>query len=129
MGALLYTLECTIPAGTPVADPAVFDLPVDNRQVAKIIVRVPPGPHGEVGFQIWYGSGLAFPYTQASWVVADNTSIEIQPDVEMTSGNWQFKAYNTGDYSHSLYVEMYATYETPTLTPALSSQAVAIRPV
>jgi len=129
MGILLHTAECTIPAGTTVTSPAVFDLPVDNRQVGKIIVRVPPGPHGEVGFQIWYGSGLAFPYKQDSWLVADNTSIEIQPDVEMTSGDWQLKAYNTGKYEHTLYVEMYVAYEKSTTPLYTGAEAVAISPV
>jgi len=129
MGNLIYTVDCTIPAGTPIANPAVFDLLVDNRSVSKIIVRIPPGPHGEVGFQVWYGEGQAFPYALDSWIIADNTNIEIQPDLEMTSGDWKLKAYNTGDYSHTLYVEMYVAYETPSLTSTTSSKAVAISPV
>jgi hypothetical protein len=43
-----------------------------------------------------------------TWIVADDATVTIEPPADMTSGAWSLRAYNTGTYSHTLYVELHA---------------------
>lgn len=107
MAGRLYAYECAVAAGTPAASPASFSLAVPPQRLTRALIRVPPGPRGVVGWQLWYGGSLAFPYQRGAWVVADDAQVAIEPPADMTSGAWRLVAYNTGAYSHTLYVELY----------------------
>lgn len=87
-------------------------LPIPPSTVRKIKVRVPPGPRGQVGFAIATDNVAIFPqsrlpttntYTQ-NWIVADSEMFEFEPVNASNAGTWQLLAYNTGTYSHTLYV-------------------------
>jgi hypothetical protein len=106
MSELVYSWQFTVPAGTQPGTPASFAMQVSPQLVQAINVRVPPGPHGCVGFQVDYGGGQAFPYGLGSWMVADDSNIITTPPADLTSGAWKLIAYNTGTYDHTLYVTM-----------------------
>jgi hypothetical protein len=95
-----------VPAGTAVASPLTFVLPLPASVIRSIDVIVPPGPHGLVGFAIYYGSDQMAPARQGSWVIVDNDRVSFVPPRSCTSGAWSLVAYNQGIYDHTLYVSL-----------------------
>lgn len=94
-----------IPAGTAQATPLVTNLSFADGQVTRIIVTVPPGPSGFVGFQLWHKGGQVIPYVGAEWVIADDRVIDWPVTNFPTADGWQIAAYNTDIYDHTLYLE------------------------
>ena len=128
MPGRLYTFQCTIPAGTPVSSPATFSLAIPSGSSVSVAVRIPPGPRGEVGWQLYYGGSLAFPYQAGTWLVADDADVTINPPDDMTSGAWRLRAYNTGVYPHTLYIEVRAETTTQAAAQVTVSVPVYISP-
>ncbi len=101
----LYTWQVVVPAGTLAAAPLTQSLLLPPSLLAELRVRIPPGPRGHVGWQVWYGGGQAFPRTAGTWLIADDVTVAIGPSASMSSGAWSLRAYNVGQYQHTLYVE------------------------
>ena len=97
---------CQVPAGTAIANPAVFPMVLPNLDIVWLEWEVPPGPRGNVGF--WIGSHgqqiIPFGSGAASWIVTDDRfthwDLVDQPD----SGDWELRAYNLGVDPHTIYV-------------------------
>ena len=104
MSDLLYTWQLLVTAGTPSATPATTSLLVPASVVEVIEIMVPPGPHGTLGWQLWYGGGQLFPYNAGTWLVADDDTIKYVPAISYDGGAWSLKAYNSGTYDHTLYI-------------------------
>lgn len=98
----VYRFAVTIPAGTLQAAPQVSALPMPARVVEKIVVVVPPGPRGQVGFQLASGGLQIVPVNAGQFVVADDEKIEWMLTGLLQSGAWQLIAYNAGTNPHTL---------------------------
>lgn len=122
----LYTWQVTVPPATLPAAPQTTSLPIPSQQITSLVVRVPPGPRGCVGFQVTYARSQAFPYTVGTWVIVDNDAVEFDPPGNLTSGDWGIVAYNTGVFPHTLYVEMSTATVAIDSTVAPGSVPVAI---
>ena len=116
---LVYQFEPTTPAGTTQAVPFAADLTLPAYEVQLIRWRVPPGPQGNLGWQLWYAGALVLPQN-GLWIVADNESDKMELDELPTAGAWQFLGYNIGDYDHTVYLTFYCN----PLTPDSGSQPV-----
>lgn len=94
------------------ANPLVQNLAQPPRNLRKIHVLVPPGPRGEVGFAFGMGGVALYP-TQNSpnsnavtsqWLILNDFHFDFEPYNAPNSGAWQLIAYNTGLFSHTLYI-------------------------
>jgi hypothetical protein len=94
----------TVPAGTPRAGALAFPLPMPPRIVDEVEILVPPGPRGEVGFQLSSGGVQIIPATAGAFEVTDNEVIHWPLEGQIDSGAWQMIAYNTGAFNHLLQV-------------------------
>lgn len=94
----------TVPPGTLKAAPQVTKLSMPSRVVTEVRVRVPPGPRGEVGWALGAAGQPVLPFDAGSWMVADDQEVTWPLDVAIDGSAWQFFAYSTGAYSHTLYV-------------------------
>jgi hypothetical protein len=112
-----------VPAGTAKASPLTFNLPMPPRTVEKIVVVVPPGPRGEVGYQIGSGSVQVIPVTPGAFEVTDNEEVAYDLTDLPNSGAWSLIAYNTGTFNHTLGVRFYVSL------PADASAPLAFQPV
>jgi hypothetical protein len=128
MAGRLYTFQCTVPASTAITSPATFSLAIPSGSSVSVTVRIPPGPRGEVGWQLYYGGSLAFPYQTGTWLVADDAVVTIEPPADMTSGAWRLSAYNTGTYPHTLYIEVRADTTTQAAAQVTVSVPVYVSP-
>lgn len=99
----------TIPAGTPVTAPLNFNLAMPARIVEEVEIAVPPGPRGEVGFQLGTSGSQIIPITPGQFVVTDNEVIRWPLEGQIDSGAWQMIAYNTGSFNHTLEVRFLVT--------------------
>lgn len=118
MASEIRTFEVTVPAGTTAAGPQVTDLTFPPRVVDMIVVRVPPGPAGAVGFAVAAAGQPIIPYNPGEWVVTDNEVIQWPLTGYHNSGSWQIRAYNTGALSHTLYVRFLLSQVTTTAPAA-----------
>lgn len=94
----------TIPAGTPVAAPAVVDVSFPPRRVLTIDWRVPPGPAGLMGWRLTMGGVQVVPYGPALWVIDNNNRGTFTLTNHPDSGAWQVTGYNTGTHDHAVYL-------------------------
>jgi hypothetical protein len=87
------------------AAPQVTDLLMPARVVREIRVRIPPGPRGEVGWLLGSGGQQIVPTNAGGWIVGNDETIAWVLQGQLESGAWQLIAYNTGTFSHTLYVQ------------------------
>jgi hypothetical protein len=103
---LVYVRQPLTPSGTPVNAPVAQDITLPNYEVQLVRWRVPPGPQGNLGWQLLYSGALVIPQV-AGWVIADNEEDKMELDELPTGGSWQFVGYNTGSYDHTVYLTFY----------------------
>lgn len=112
----VYAFAVTIPAGTPVATPQVTDVAIPVRIVRRIVVRIPPGPLGFMGFQIAATGAQIIPEVANTFIVANDEVIAWDVANMIQSGAFQVIGYNTGIYDHTVYVRF--EVDVPQLLPA-----------
>ena len=98
------TFDVVVPAGTAKATPQLTKLTLPVRVVDEIEIRVPPGPRGEVGFAIGSSGVQVIPMAIGSWIVTDDEEINWRLENFWDSGAWEVRAYNTGQFDHTLYL-------------------------
>lgn len=96
--------QVTVATGTTTTAPQVTALTMPARIVRRVTVRVPPGPRGVVGFQLASGGVPFIPYNTGGWLVADDATIPLDLVGAIDTGAWQLIAYNTGTYTHDLFL-------------------------
>ena len=100
---LVYQFEPTVPNGTAKSSPYSTTLTIPQYEVQLIRWRVPPGPQGNLGWQLLYSGSIVFPQN-GLWIVADNEYATWELDELPTGGSWEFQGYNTGTYDHTVYL-------------------------
>lgn len=100
---LVFEFAPLTPLGTPEATPVSQALTLPNYEVQLIRWRVPPGPQGNLGWQLLYSNAIVLPQN-GGWIVADNEYATWEIDELPTAGDWYFNAYNTGSYDHTVYL-------------------------
>lgn len=91
---LVYQFEPTVPNSTAQSSPYSTTLTIPQYEVQLIRWRVPPGPQGNLGWQLLYSGSLVFPQN-GLWIIADNEYATWELDELPTGGSWEFQGYNT----------------------------------
>lgn len=104
MAIEVWRFAVTVLTGTGKAAPATFPLQMPDRAIDEIEIVVPPGPRGEVGFQLASGGIQIIPVTAGAFEVTDDEVIHWPLEDQITTGAWQMIAYNTGVFPHTLGV-------------------------
>ena len=99
----------TIPTGTTPASPHAMTLAMPPRVVTRIVVRVPPGPRGVMGFAIGSAGVAVIPVNPGQWIVTDDATLPFDLDDYIDSGTWEFFGYNTGTFAHTVYLTFHCT--------------------
>ena len=110
----------TVPAGTLQANPQVTSLAMPARIVRRVEIKVPPGPHGLVGFQLTSGGVPMIPINPGQFLTPDGETIGWDLDGFIDSGAWQITAYNTGAFNHTLELRFLCD---PTATAAAAASS------
>ena len=118
MAREVQRFSVTIPAGTLKTAPVQINLAMPARIVEEVEIVVPPGPRGEVGFQLGTSGSQIIPITPGQFVVTDNEVIHWPLEGQIDSGAWQMIAYNTGAFNHTLAVRFLVTLVPAQLAPA-----------
>ena len=100
---LVYQFEPTVPNSTAQSSPYSTTLTIPQYEVQLIRWRVPPGPQGNLGWQLLYSGSLVFPQN-GLWIIADNEYATWELDELPTGGSWELQGYNTGTYDHTVYL-------------------------
>ena len=104
MAVEVRTFQATIPAHTPQSAPVTIDVDFPSRIVESIRLRIPPGPTGFMGFQLWVKGGQVIPINPGEWIIDDDAEIDLTLSSMPDTGAWQVVGYNTGAFDHSVYV-------------------------
>lgn len=99
----------TITAGTAKASPMTVSLPVMAGVIDLIRWRVPPGPRGNLGWQLGMGGVTVIPENSGTYIIADNESDSVFISGLPDSGAWQVIGYNTGTFDHTVYLYFHVT--------------------
>jgi hypothetical protein len=105
MARFIIARSVKIPAGTAKTTPASTDISIPQYVVSRIIVTIPPGPNGLMGFRLANASVQVIPYGSNDWIIGNNRIVEWDLEEQITSGSWQVIGYNTGTYDHSIQLE------------------------
>lgn len=97
----------TIPAGTSPNNPQVTPTPLGIADVVSLLIVVPPGPAGNVGFAINAGGTQVYPLKPGVWFVFDDYKYSQDVANQINSGQWSVSAYNTDVFAHTLTVYFY----------------------
>ena len=100
---LVYQFEPTVPNSTAQSSPYSTTLTIPQYEVQLLRWRVPPGPQGNLGWQLLYSGSLVF-HQNGLWIIADNEYATWELDELPTGGSWEFQGYNTGTYDHTVYL-------------------------
>lgn len=115
----------TCPPNTPQNAPQITVLPMPDREVLKIRVRIPPGPNGVMGWALGAVATSVIPTPEHPYIVASDEVFEWDATDFADLGDWQAIMYNTSIInSHTIYITMTVQVpDQPTsvpLTPASS---------
>lgn len=100
---LVYEFHLTTPAGTAEDNLDFQDINMPNLEVQWVQWVVPPGPLGNLGWQLWYSGALVVPQN-GTFVVTDDEKNSWELEELPTGGSWGLVSYNTGKYDHTLYL-------------------------
>ena len=100
---LVFEFTPLTPSGTAESSPLSQALTLPNYEVQLIRWRVPPGPQGNLGWQLLYSGAIVLPQN-GGWIIADNEYATWELDELPTAGDWYFNGYNTGSYDHTVYL-------------------------
>lgn len=92
------------PAGTLASAPLVTPLAMPARIVDRIRLRVPPGPLGALGLAVGMAGVQVIPWNTGQWLVMNDEDLDWPLEGQPTSGAWELRSYNTGQYPHLAYV-------------------------
>lgn len=106
MPSRVYEGDITIAAGTLSTAPAsqVVNTPVGT--IRKVTVVVPPGPSGQVGFQLQLAGTPIIPYGGGPWLIADNYRDSWDIDQDVNPGQLALVGYNTDVFPHTIYTRL-----------------------
>lgn len=93
-------------------------MPFADGVIERVIITVPPGPSGFVGFQLAHLGQSVIPYTGSTYIIADDRIIDWPLSNFPTASGWQLVAYNTDVFDHTLYLE-FLINEIPSAIPRL----------
>lgn len=123
MATRVLPFAVTIPPGTTPAAPFTQALSLDNWEIERIDLEVPPGPAGLMGFQV-YNNGVAWiPYGTGSWLVWDDHSETYYMTDQPTGAGWSIVGYNEGFYPHTVTVRVHVN-PTSAALPAAAAPTV-----
>lgn len=115
MSDAVQAFPITVPNTTPIA--LEFPTPLGLSDVQDILVVVPPGPAGLVGFQIWSGGSPVYPIDESTYFVFDDYTYEQIVSSQIKTGQWSIFAYNNDVFDHSFTV--YYRYNYVVYSPSL----------
>lgn len=114
----------TVPAGTPIAAPAVTSLPWRQGYPVQVELRIPPGPSGLVGVALAHSGTKIIPHDEDEWLITDNEPVIWPLTGYPTNAVWTVLSYNLDVYAHDFQVRMlFDELGSPAL-PALTAPAL-----
>lgn len=119
MSDTVASFDITVPAGSVNQSPT--DTPLGDSDVQDIIVVVPPGPAGNLGFQIWAGGSPAYPSESSQFFVFDDYTLVQEVSNQITTGQWAIAAYNNDTFDHTIRVYYRFNYLRGSPSPSLGS--------
>jgi hypothetical protein len=103
MAREVYEFAVTFTIGTTRTSPQRTNVTMPARIVRRVEITIPPGPRGEVGFQLGSNGTAFLPRNTDQFIIGDGAEIGWDLEDQMTSGGWQVIGYNTGQFAHTLY--------------------------
>lgn len=116
MSDAVASFSITIPPQSVNLPP--FACPIGFSDVQDILVVVPAGCAGNVGFQIWAGGSPAYPQEQSQFFIFDDYTYDQLVSSQINSGDWAIVAYNNDQFQHTLQV--YFRYNYIQYSPSLA---------
>lgn len=117
MAQEIRAFSITIPVGTTQGANWSVKMDMPPRTVRQIDIRVPPGPRGEMGFQIGASGVQIIPHNEGQYLVVDDETISWPLDNQIDSGGWELFGYNQGQYDHTVYIRFLVDPVTEQATP------------
>lgn len=105
----LYYLSPLTPAGTSIAAPLSTSWPLEDAQLKRVVITVPPGHNGLTGIRVLWSGQQIIPWANNQFLVANGRTIEVNFDDYMTIMGLVVVTYNTDVFDHTFYLEATVT--------------------
>lgn len=107
MTGRIYTTALTVPAKTPIAVPVVQAVILDDINLDKVEILIPPGHVGLTGVAITSNSVNVAPYIQGTWITGDNEKVAYAHDGEIQAARLSVAGYNLDRFAHTFRFRWY----------------------
>lgn len=104
MADLVRMFIVTTPSGVTAASPQHTKMQFAAANVSRIEVYIPPGNNGNLAFQVNNGGGSFVPANGEGFMFADDQRMVWDFSDAPNNGNWEAVTYNTGNFTHSIWV-------------------------
>lgn len=128
MASEVRSFGVPIAAGTPKTAPFTQLIAFPTRVVSQINWRVPPGPHGLMGWRLTMGGVQVVPLPDGAWLVADDDHGEWPMTGLPVTGQWELTGYNTGAWPHTVYLDFLLDLVAPAATAAPAAAVAPFSP-
>lgn len=119
MSDAILGFDLALPAGNNSKSVTKFETPLGLANVSQLMCVVPAGCAGLVGFQFWLGGSPVYPRDGTSFFIFDDFTLIIPVTNQVTTGQWEVRAYNQDFFPHTLH--MYYQYDYVTGAPVTQS--------
>ncbi len=100
----VYEVQFTVPAGTPIAAPAVQPVVLSDANLDTVRVLVPDGHSGLTGLRITWAGTQIMPYNVGTWLISNDEIFDWPADDEITANGLSLAGYNLDIYPHTFYL-------------------------
>lgn len=101
----LFYQSVTCPAGTLQAAPLSSAFPLEDAIMRRLAITIPDGHNGLTGIRILRGGQQIMPWANNQYIVANNRTIPIDYDDEITESGLNVVAFNVDVFDHTFYIE------------------------
>src|SRR5271169_5219445 len=122
-----YYQTLMVPAGTPIGAPVSQAMPLEDANLAQIVITIPDGPNGNTGVRVLIGNQQVIPWANNLYLVANNRTITLPFDQPIGASGVVLMGYNLGIYPHTFYFEV-TIADLPLPVPSMAAATVSAIP-
>lgn len=97
----------TVAPNTPQASATTTSLVVADGYLQRVEITVPDGHNGLTGIRILSSNSQLVPFTQNTYLVANDQTLTFDLVGAIDTGNFQAQAFNGGLFQHTFYVRLF----------------------
>lgn len=102
-----YPVELTVPASTPLGNPTILAVPLEDNVLVDIEVIIPAGHVALTGVRVLSSNQQILPWGNLSWLKGNDYTRVFDYDAEVNSKAISVQGYNVDSVAHTFYLRFH----------------------